>query len=632
MDGVAGIVYPDIFQVNKLIVNMLDTLCHRGGEQADTHTYKNIQIGSSGHKISFNEKKTVVAVVDGSIYNRAALYHELLSRGYEGKIDDPLNILVHAYEFWGPTFLEKVDGDFAIVILDQAKERIILARDRIGIKPLYWYHDQGHFIFGSEIKALLATGIVPQTPALDALASYLYFGYIPQDMSPVLNVNKLLPGHYLQFNRNGSKTIHPYWSYSAHFKKNAAAPKSAIIKKLESLLLQSAKERLPANGNVGCFMSGGIGSASIAYFVKKAAENITAFSVGFQGQDEEDIAAAKAFAENLNIPDVCAEITPANFLDDLVKIAWHLDEPIADPRVVATWRMAKLAQGKTEHVYSGIGVDELIASHTRYANGTRSAHPFAALMQSVTPVVSKVLAPVLNYIYKPGAFALLQQSRTNPWQFGYMRQNALFNEQMLAEASPMLAKYFDPEVFLHKFHQLYNIKSLVSSFLYFDVKTRLPDCYVMQYERLTAACGLEWRPPILDRKIVEYLAGLPDPKTLDASESSYYLKEMVRHIFPPSLVNLPKVAREQCLQSWAVSDDLYTLFQQLLNGTLVETGLVSEVWLRRVLETPERCAGAFQHLWAMLMLEIWFQLFINNPIQTKAPEMSAKELLCQAIV
>lgn len=632
MEAIAGIVYPDVFQMNDLIHPMLSTMKHRGcKEPFDIHTYKNIQIGTCGSKLTVNDKNTVLVGLDGTIDNQEEVQKKLLDKGYRFANTTPSEIILYAYSCWDTAFIEHLSGDFAIMILDQQKQKILLARDRIGKKPLYWFHDQHHFIFASELKALMATGAIPQTPALDALASYLYFGYIPQDMTPITKINKLLPAHYLQFHWDGSKVIIPYWHYSSYFEKSNKLSKTEIVQNLDSLLNSSVKINTPKERNFGCALSGGLGSASVAYFVNKEETfNPTpAFTVGFRGENDQDVKAAQEAGSILGMNQETYFIEKSNFLDDFVKIAWHLDEPLADPNIIATWKLAQKAAERVNMIFSGMGSDELFAGHSRYSIEEQDSSYFKEIVQISTSWLQQLLIPIYNSIYKPAAYELIKKIRTNPWQFEYLSHNAVFNEKTLAEASPKLANIFDPEVFLHKFYNLNRIKSTVSSFLYFDVKTRLPDCYILQYERLTAAHGLDWKTPFLNKSLVEFAASLPEPQVLQEKETAFYLKTIFKEIFPPSFINRPKKTRRDFLRKWIESPSMKEIFQMLQNGALVEAGLISRIWLQSNIEDLGYNPHTFRYLWTVFSLEIWFRLFINNPIQTSFSDISVKQLLVE---
>lgn len=629
MNGIAGIVYPGVVQGERTMYSMLNVLQQGKETGRDLHMYNNIQVGSTGNRLALNEKKTIVCGFDGVIYNLPELHRLLIKQGRHPAAASTNELLVLAYEVWGIKFLQKIDGDFALMILDSSNKRIILARDRIGKKPLFWFHSNNHFIFGSQIKALLATGLVPQTAACDTLASYFYFGYLPQDMTPIKEVNKLLPGHYLQYNFNESKIIEPYWSYSSFFQNPIHQHKNTIATTVNAQLERSVVRRLGDDNTLGCFITGGLGSASIAYYVKKLAKNkeIKSYTVGFLDENEQDVEAARLVANRLGIHQEISYVTPSNFLDDLVNIVWHLDEPLADPQIVATWSLAKLASQGVQTVFSGMGSDELLAGHTRYTDEEQKLSLFSKLLHLPKPFIYQFVVPIINFINKPLSYRCMKYCRSDPWQFEYLKKNALFDQNTLDHASPMLSTLFDPEVFLHKFHNLSRIKSKISSYLYFDVKTRLVDNFILQYERLTQAHNLSWNTPFLDLHLIEFLASLPEPEHLIESETALFLKMLMKEILPPTVVERPKKNRPNFLSSWVNTPEMVEICRLLHKGTLVETGMISHKWLQHITESPEHRQKAFKYLWAVIVLEIWFQLMINHPISHEPPNKSVLELL-----
>ena len=208
-----------------------------------------------------------------------------------------------------------------------------------------------------------------------------------------------------------------------------------------------------------------------------------------------------------------------------------------------------------------------------------------------------------------------------------MKHNALFSESMMSYAAPKLVNLFDPELFLNKFYHLSRIKTSTSAFLYFDVKTRMADLYIAQYEKLTAAFNLQWYSPFLNRKVVEFAAGLPEPEDLTEIQSGQYLKRILKNLLPDSVLERPKKSRPQFLQSWLHKSELPQLFQQLEHGLLVEEGYISREWVRQHTSGLKEMSHSFRQLWALLTLEVWFRIFINNPISEIPPEMSINELL-----
>lgn len=623
MQGFAGIIYPDVFQTKQLIHPMLEALSYRGKGEKEHYTYKNIQIGICGKKLGTTPKKNLLVALDGSLDNADELRRELQQLGplAPGLKDEDL--IAHAYASWSNACVDKFEGDFAFAILDQHQETIFLARDRVGKKPLYWTYAPHHFFFASELKALLATGCVPQTPALDAFACYLNFGYIPQDISPIHEVNRLLPGHFLLLKRQRNLLISPYWSYSACFERQQNLPPEAILHRLDVLLSSSCRKTASSQGTLGCILGGGLGSSTVAAYLKADEKPLSAFSIGFRGENEADIDAANAVGEKLSIPLATDWITPRNVLDDLVSIAWHLDEPLADLHSIAAWRLAKLAATQVSTLFSGMGSDELLAGHLRYVFEPKPQD----LKNKSLQAIRHFLIPLLHAFRLNKAYDLLRKTRVDPWQYGYLRQNALFHPEDLAAASPKLAPLFDPQVFLAKFHHLARISKPVSAFLYFDVKTLLPDNYMLLFERLSAAHRLEWKTPFLSREMLEFTASLPAIERLAEEDTGRWLKPLLKDKIPDAVIQRAKESRPDFLKGWAATPEIIEVLRLLPRGALAESGFVSGSWIAKQLQSPQMTQHHFRHLFAILMLEIWFRLYIEGPIQTHPPQLSVKELL-----
>lgn len=626
MTAFAGVLYPSSLETSDITNLMLEPLSSRSSGEKTILTFKNYQIGCLGNSCATSSKKELHLLLDGTIYNAKQLAetHELSPSLSQAEL------LLALYEKLGNNFLKDLNGEFAIVILNQKNHTLILAKDLIGKKPLYWYQDKKYFLFCSEIKGLLSSGLIPQTPSTEALATYLFFGFFPQDLTPVRDINKLLPSHYLELSPHGIH-IQPYWSYSSFFERRLNLHKSQIVATINSMLHESVAERIPPRGPLSCFVSGGLGSATTAYYVSQHAKkhSLKAFTAVFENYNEEDLNAADSVCESLDLPHDSSLITPELFLREFPKILWHLDEPIADPNVIATWELAKISSHFSHFAYSGMGSDELLAGHSRYSMAERSPAALNRLLLIPRPILQGIMIPALKVLYPSAAFNLLRSLKTNPWQFEFLRHNAVFNENMLEEASPRLSHAFDPDTFLHKFHHLTRIHSNISSLLYFDIKTRLPDCFIHQYERMTRAFNINWETPFLDKNLLEFTAQLAEPESLTEKETASYLKPLVRDLFPEAFINRPKKTRHHFLAGWIDHPEVKEVFQLLPKGTLVESGLISDTWLKSTLSSSASMKNSYQQLFTILTLELWFKLFINKMPGNTAPEVTIKELLLE---
>ena len=267
MKAIAGAIYLKECQSCSLLQSMLGAATKQNKNLlVDSYSHKNIELGAIGGKIASADDQSLLAAMIGRVDNINEISQALTAQKCALDIEDPCQVNFQGYKLWELSLFDSLTGEFAIAILDQRKKKLLLCRDRIGQKPLYWFQNSQVFLFATELKAILATGAVPLTPALDSLSSYLYFGYIPQEMTPISSVNKLLPAHFLQLHLDGSKAIKPYWSLSACFENKIQSPAPKTIADLDEMMRNAIKRAAPKNEPIGCFFSNGLASQSMAYF------------------------------------------------------------------------------------------------------------------------------------------------------------------------------------------------------------------------------------------------------------------------------------------------------------------------------------------------------------------------------
>lgn len=583
------------------------------GQEKEIHAWRQIEIGQSGGPFHFNQRKDLILLFDGELF-----YQEELRAKLQKVAASAQELILDAYQHWGEKFLTHLEGDFALAILDKKNSKLLLARDRVGKKPLYWGEAGGHFLFGSELKGLLATGIIPQTPSPEALSSFLAFGYCPQDATLIQNVNKLLPAHFLVLDQFKKLRIEPYWSLSSFFDSPNHFTNEETAERLEVLLTEAVKQRSAKKNKIGCFLSGGLGSASVGWFLKNSQPEkpLSTFSTFFEGQNEEDFAAAEQFSKTLSSQIQVDKIDPRRLLAPLSDIIWEVEEPLADPHLVAIWHLVKMPSEEMA-IFSGMGSDELLACHSRYTLEQRELGPIDHFFNSLSLKMKKGLIPICHFFGSDMAYDLQRQVRVNPHLTQYVHQNLLFQKRILAKVSPHLASLFDPIVFLEKFHNLHKIPNAVSAFMYLDFKTSLPDFYSEPYERLTFNSKLYWETPFLDKRVIEFAAKIPEEEDLTELEAGYYLKQMMRPHFSHQMVDRPKRIRRSFLSSWANDPNLLPIFSALKTGSLVGMGYVDKGWIEKILSDPHLRIRHFRQLFALVVLEEWFRLFILNPVVQK---------------
>lgn len=611
MRAIAGVIYRDSRLVNDYIQPMVQMARNRCQDPIHTHVYKNVQLGFAGGRFGRNDNETIQVAFDGHLFNVEDLRSEIKHLGHRISTE-PADVIAAAYEVWGINCIAKLDGDFALAILDQTKDQLLLARDCMGKQPLYWFQDEKHFLFGSDLKILLASGVIPQTPSKDALAAYLFLGYFPQEMTPIQSMNKLLPAHTLLFDLNNhSKNLSQYWSYTSFFHQDLNDTPQEIAHNLNQMLKRAVERRMPHEATIGCLISGGLGSSSIAFLANKLKRKriITGFTFGFSGENEADVHAATAVAEELGLAHELDIISPEHVMDDFVRIIWHLGEPLADPNVLSTWHISRLASSVTSVVLSGMGSDEILEIRPPYIAKTAST-THSWLDQLWQSFALHWLVPILNRTGANSDNQLLQQFKPLTWQAEFLEAKALFDAKTLAQAAPALRGLFNADLFLQKFPKIPELSSKTATLLYFDVKTRLPDSHMLQCDRLAAAHNLNWETPFLEKEIVEYLAKVHVSQEKNAQPFGQILKDLMRGQVPDSIINRPQKTRRS-LNRWATAPVLQEPFQKLTSGTLVQNGLLSKTWINKQLASPETLRASFPQLWALMALETWYKLFIE---------------------
>ncbi len=444
MAGIAGVVYPDIFQTRRLVETMLGIVEHRGHNRQDIQRFKNIEIGICGAPCAHGEHSDVSIFLDGDIYNTAELLEALKKAGLKIKNNNDADILVYAYEHWGIDFIKKLNGSFAIALLDRKEQSLFIIKDRLGKKPLYWAEHNKHFLFSSELKSILSTGVLPQTPAEDALAAYFFLGYIPQDMTLIKNANKLLPGYYLQHKLDGRTSIHSYWSYSSYFNEKSEISPEESSQLLDSLLQDSVHKRIKTDSPLACSLGGGLGSATIAYYLNKNGnkQDLQTVTTYYEGENESDFEAASSVSNSLGLRQHHHCIKHDTLLNDLINIVWHLDEPIADPSIVQTWHQCALAKTIGTTIYSGMGCDEITGGHLRYLLKAGAIQPLSWLHSLPHTMIHKALLPFIKLFNIRSSYKLLRKYNAPPQKLSFLRYNSIFTEREISHLSPNISGYF----------------------------------------------------------------------------------------------------------------------------------------------------------------------------------------------
>ena len=589
MAGIGAIVYPSIFDSGKIKDHLLPILEHRGKGQKEIYRYRNLEMGSLGGNIAHNEKRNIFALLDGHIYNDSEIKDQIRKSGYQWKDKEVSHekLIVLAYELWGISFIEKLNGDFSIALFDQRIKRFYVIRDRLGKKPLYWAKSSQYFVFSNELKALLSSGIIPQTPSKDGLAAYLFMGYIPQDLTLIKGVNKLLPGFYLQLDleeKSDKFSVHSYWSLSQFFRNKKNAEDS--VEEFEHLLKDAIKIRSIENENSSCILDGSESAQSLAFFLKEQNNVQDSYFAGLGDQLKQ--AHASADKLSLNFLDCSND----NIFKDLVTLVWFLDEPVGDFAVKDTWELCKQVSKHQQSIFSAIAAENLL-------NRSPTKKPQESFLSKIYYSAGLKLLPLLRKLSPQLAYSFLRNHHSRKDQVRYLQEQTNLSSREMKYYFPSLFAAFQDQIFLQKFYKISEIEAGIPSCVYFDLKTTLPDKILIQFERFSSLHHLRWISPFLDHRVVEFLVGIEQKQNSTYLET--LMKERLKFEGKRKIQPIPRTKNMRALASIA---------KDLESGVIVESGFISQRKIQQLIKAKP------DYTFSLLILEIWLRLFISKPVNS----------------
>jgi asparagine synthase (glutamine-hydrolysing) len=613
-----------------LLYEMLHIIRHRGPDDDGVYLDKNLALGmrrlsiidlASGKQPICNEDGSVVVVFNGEIYNYRELTEELRQRGHTFATASDTEVIVHLYEEFGEDCVHKLRGMFAFALWDVRRRRLFLARDRLGIKPLYYTQVGERLVFGSEIKAILQHSEVQARLDLEGLSNFLSFKYVPAPQTMFAGIFALPPGHVLACDRHGI-TVRSYWDLSfaqmAPDSQNGQGSEEDYAEQLETLLRESVNLHLMSDVPFGAFLSGGVDSSTIVALMSQFLnEPVKTFSVGFEGDAEaySELPYARLVAEQYETDHHEIFIRPHDLIDLTEKVIWHLDQPIADQASLANYMVAELASRHVKMVLTGEGGDELFAGYARYAGEQLSLlfrsipGPFRSLALAASAHIPGLRRP------KIALYALCQTdevTRLTNWF-------PLFNREMKAALlsdgfKGMLNGASADRVFAEQLARTDAIDPL-SRMLYVDTKLWLPDDLLARGDKTSMAVSVEARVPLLDHKLVEFAASLPPHLKLRRLTRKYLLKKVSRAWLPSRIIDRKKEGFPMPVSVW-FRKEAHAWVRDILSSTAIQRrGLFNPNYVEKLLCEHE--AGFADHgslLWGLLSVELWHQRFIDSQL------------------
>ena len=633
MCGITGKIYfhPEKCVESALLTKMCRTLTHRGPDEEGYYVKNNVGLGvrrlsvidvDGGHQPMCNENKTVWAVQNGEIYNFKELTQKLIRCGHKFVTRSDTEVIVHLYEEYGVDFVKHLEGMFAIAVWDEEKQKLVLARDRMGIKPLFYANLDDQLLFGSEIKAITAAG--PNlTLNPDALNYFLSLMYIPAPHTIYNEIHKLKPGHILVFH-NGNLEIQRYWSL-AHVNALEDYSVSELQKQLRQLLLASVERQLVSDVPLGFFLSGGLDSSIVVASAREVHNNrIKTFSVGFDDPSYDETLYAQTVANHLHTEHTNVTVRP-NFENIIYELADHFDEPFADSSAIPTYYLSELTRKHVTVALSGDGGDELFAGYLTY-----QADKLAHIYGQVPGFLSRKAIPWLvhklpvsdtkvNFGFKARRFvdqALLEPGQRHfAWKafFNENLKESLLQKPLLESLSGNLDGYSPYKYYFDEAHHFEDI----TRFQYTDTMVYLIDNNLTKVDRMSMAHSLEVRVPLLDTDIVEFAFQLPDHVKMPGMKLKHFLKESIKDMLPEETVNRPKKGFNVPMPRW-LKDGLKPLVDHYLSSGMVsKQGYFNPHTVQHLVHTHMGGKADYsRNLWALLMFNVWVEKtsFEREPI------------------
>jgi len=610
----------------ELVRAMADTIRHRGPDDDGYYVAGNVGLGfrrlsvidlKSGHQPLSNEDGSVWIIFNGEIYNYQELRGFLLSKGHVFKTQTDTEVIVHLYEELGPDCLQKLRGMFAFAIWDEKTKTLLLARDRVGIKPLYYSLGDSSLIFASEIKAILADPSINRKMVPELIDRFLTFLYVPGKETLLNGISKLAPGHYLLV-RNGKAVIRQYWDLRFDGLSDSMSVKDAETELL-SLLEETVRLHMIADVPVGVLLSGGIDSTGVlSLAVNATGKKISTFTVGFSGGEVADERPyARLAAERFGTRHYEMTISAADFARFLPQYIWHMEEPVCEPPAIALYYISKLAKQYVTVLLSGEGGDEAFAGYSNYRNLV-----WLERLKAGGPVVNEALAKGFSltdsvfHFSRLAKYSSLMSERFPDYYYGRTSNPHRFTGNRLGKVySTNFSREVNRERSLEPVRQLQDHvrgKDTLDAMLYIDTKTWLPDDLLIKADKITMANSIELRVPLLDHKVLEFAARLPSSFKLNGHKTKYILKKALSKRIPSEIRNRKKTGFPVPYESWLRKDLKDVVWDVLMDGKTIGRGYFRKSEIESLLQANSNGDDYSKEIFSLLSLELWQRTFLER--------------------
>jgi asparagine synthase (glutamine-hydrolysing) len=616
---------------SKDLRRMMETLRHRGPDDEGQLLWDGTRLGATTGKLGLGHKRLSIldlspsgrqpmsddaeqiwTVFNGEIYNFQEIATELCTKGCRFRTRTDTEVILYAYREWGIEGISRFNGMFAIALWDRRVGKLHLIRDRLGVKPLYYYRKNGVFAFASELKALLAFPYFEKQLDFDALLQYLIFQYVPGPKSIFRDTWKLMPGHVLSLSNDGQLEDRSYWDLNSALAKRDILRnrnQEEILEELDELLTRSVRYRMISDVPLGAFLSGGIDSSLIVAIMQKLNRKpVRTFSIGFEDASFNEAPYAKTISAHLGTQHQELYVGPRQVSELLPRIVDFYDEPFADTSTIPTMLLSELARSEVTVSLSGDGGDELFGGYTRYKTMAR-AESFSRVPYALRATAS-LLARIPSAFLRRHSFWLLPRRDLEDY---YLDLMSTWPRETLTQLMGISDVDLSDSVFHRTFREADGRSGPEQASLV-DIKTYLVDCILTKLDRASMAVSLEARDPLLDYELVEFAVALPSRWKLQNGTQKYLLKKLLAKYVPPPLFHRPKHGFNMPLSRWLRGELREMAETYLSEAHLAKQGIFEVGAVRRVVS--EHFAGTDDHypkLYSLLIFQQWHSKYMQSP-------------------
>ena len=630
MCGICGIFFSnrDWHVTGDVLAGMNRRIAHRGPDDEGFFVEENVGLAmrrlsiidvKTGHQPISNENRDVWIVFNGEIYNHEELRAGLEAQGHTYRTCSDTETVVHLYEQYGRDCVKHLRGMFAFVIWDRRKRVLFAARDRLGIKPLYYRWDGKALLFGSEIKTILAYPGIGAEFNQGTLAEYLAFGYITGQETMFAGIRKLMPGHTLELAERGDPKIERYWDLTTEVDRDPK-PREYYVKTYRELLEGAVESHLMSEVPLGMFLSGGLDSSAVAALATRIrGDQIKTFAVGYGEEAFSELGYAREVAKHIRSDHHEVRLSREEFFGTLPRLIWHEDEPIVWPSSVSLYSVARLAREHVVVVLTGEGSDETLAGYTRYAwtllNSSMDSAYRTVTTDGLRRLVRRAIqgGPLGATLHRKLGHTFLVRDGNSWPSFYYDNFFSAFASSEQVELLTPAAKAAAGDAYAGTMAAWERSQGdLLHRLLYADINSYLIEL-LMKQDQMSMAASIESRVPFLDHVLVEFTARIPAQYSIKGMAGKFILKEAVEDLLPKSIIYRQKMGFPTPWEYWLSGEQLDSLERMLLESRSTDRGLFRPEAMKSIFsEHRAKVRDHGNRIWRLVNLEVWFRVMIDG--------------------